>query len=123
MRELTGHQVNPANERIKITVLDEAGAGGACHHYAMGVNCPGEDDHWVQELKFQNGPIAEAGVNGITHEALIAILIDRLESFQVGPYACSENAGALSYLRSAQTMLLGRTRARMERGVEGTSAR
>jgi hypothetical protein len=33
---------------------------------------------------FQNGPIAEVGVNGVTHEVLLAIVADRLRSFQKG---------------------------------------
>ena len=72
------------------------------------------------ELAFQNGPIPETGVNGITQEVLLEIVIDRLRSFQSGPYACRENALALTKLEEAQMWLLQRTRARMDRGVEGT---
>ena len=71
---------------------------------------------------FQNGPINEVGVNGITHEALLAILADRLESFQAGPYASDYNAAALDHIRSAQGCLHDRTRARMAQGIEGTHA-
>jgi len=35
MRELTGHKVNPANDRLTVRVMDEPGAGGACHHYRV----------------------------------------------------------------------------------------
>jgi hypothetical protein len=116
MRELTGHKVNPANDQLTVLVHDEPGSGGACHDYS--IDLPGEHpDCWI---KFQNGPIAEAGVNGVTHEALLAILIDRMQSFQNGPYACHENAMALASLEAAQQWLLSRTKARMERGVEGT---
>ena len=52
--------------------------------------------------------------------ALLAILIDRLESFQKGPYASTYNGIALQHLRAAQESLLNRTRDRMARGVEGT---
>ena len=69
---------------------------------------------------FQQGPIGEVGVNGVTHEALLAILVDRMRSFQAGPYACRENALVLTKLEEAQQWLLSRTRARMVRGVEGT---
>ncbi|VVQ17109.1 hypothetical protein PS914_05960 [Pseudomonas fluorescens] len=72
------------------------------------------------DLVFQNGPISEVGVNGITHEALLAILIDRMEGFQSGPYASSDNAEALESMRTAQTALQRRTIERMNRGVEGT---
>jgi hypothetical protein len=122
-RELTGHKVNPANDVLKVEVLDQPGAGGAHHEYLISV----PEDWRARELsgmtymiRFQNGPIAEAGVNGLTHEALLAILIDRLECFQAGPFANEYNAAALSHLQSAQGALLDRTRARMARGVEGT---
>jgi len=124
MRELTGHKVNPANDQIRIEVMDEPGQGGACHAYLLsypnpqGAKLPPRSLH----ISFQNGPIAEIGVNGVTHEALIEILIDRLKGFQAGPYACVENADTLGKLISAQAFLHARTKARMERGVEGTHA-
>ena len=34
------------------------------------------------KVKFQKGPIKEAGVNGVMNEDLIAMVIDRLYSFQ-----------------------------------------
>lgn len=60
--------------------------------------------------------------SGLTQEVLLAIVIDRLRSFQAGPYSCRENALALTKLEEAQHWLLHRTRARMARGVEGKSA-
>lgn len=115
MRELTGHKVNPANDKIEVTVLDEPGSGGAHHAYKLQI-----PDVPATYINFQNGPIAEAGVNGLTHEALLAILIDRLQSFQKGPFSGRENAIALTHLEDAQHWLQHRTRARMARGVEGT---
>jgi hypothetical protein len=117
MRTITGHQVNPANDIIAITVMDEPGAGGANHNYDISW---GLGEHEGININFQNGPIAEAGVNGVTHEALIAILIDRLECFQSGQFANVYNQTALDSLRVAQEALLTRTRERMARGVEGT---
>lgn len=115
MRKITEHKVNPANDQITITVIDEPGAGGANHEYAVGY--PNGD---VDQISFQNGPIAEVGVNGITQEVLLAICVDRLRAFQAGPYACRENALALTKIEEAQHWLHHRTRARMARGVEGT---
>lgn len=131
MRELTDHRVNPANDKLKIEVLDEPGAGGANHLYRIsGFNtATNPSDPFVAKhgapaeystVLFQNGPIAEAGVNGVTQEALLAICIDRLRSFQAGPYACRENALALTKMEEARMWLLERTRRRMARGVEGT---
>lgn len=121
MRELTGHKVNPANDRLTVAVLDEPGSGGAHHVYEItGYLPPNDEFPGITRIEFQNGPINEAGVNGITHEALLAILIDRLECFQNGPFANPYNATALSSLKVAQETLLARTRHRMDRGVEGT---
>lgn len=115
MRELTGHKVNPANDQLTVTVLDEPGQGGACHEYDItGGNAV------PTHIRFQNGPIAEVGVNGVTHEALIAILIDRLEGFQAGEYANEYNDKALQKLKRAQEILQERTKERMARNVEGT---
>ncbi len=118
MRQITDHVVNPANDQIKITVVDEPGAGGANHEYEIKL-----PNIVFTRISFQNGPIAEKGVNGLTQEVLIAICIDRLRSFQAGPYACRENAIALTKLEESLMWLQKRTRDRMARGVEGTSAK
>jgi hypothetical protein len=72
------------------------------------------------QIDFQNGPIKEAGVNGISNEALLAIVEDRLACFQSGEYACRENAIALTKIQEAMMWLQKRTRDRVSRGVEGT---
>lgn len=115
VRFLTGHRVNPANDTIVIAVEDYPGPGGANHAYRVTLPNGG-----YTALYFQNGPIAETGVNGITHEVLLEIVADRLRSFQNGPYSCRENALALTKIEEAQHWLRHRTQARMARGVEGT---
>lgn len=130
-RELTGHRINPANDTLKIEVLDEPGSGGANHlYYLSGYSSrTNPSDPFVARygqpadhstVLFQNGPINEVGVNGVTHEALMEILIDRLKGFQSGQYACRENAVALTHLETAKLWLAKRTLDRMARGVEGT---
>lgn len=125
MREITSHKVNPVNEQLKIEVLDPALNHGASDCYRIS----GFDTYRHPStvfvatdvaLVFQNGNPAEVGVNGITHEALLAILIDRIEAFQGGPFANVYNADALMMLKGAQNRLQDRTRERMARGVEGT---
>lgn len=127
MRKLTEHQVNPANARLAIVVQDEPGQGGACHDYYISgynpVTNPSFEAHGRGvEILFQNGPISEdgEGVNGVTHEALLAIVADRLRSFQKGPYSCKANACALTHIEEAMHWLQQRTLERMRRGVEGT---
>ncbi len=75
----------------------------------------------VHHIQFPNGPITKPeDMNGITNEALLAVLIDRMRGFQSGQFACRDNAIALTHLEDALMWLQKRTRDRMARGVEGT---
>ena len=127
-RIITDHIINPANDKLTITVTDKPGAGGANHRYEIaGMKCShnpsvhGADYADVQVVLFQNGPINENGVNGITQEVLLAIVADRLRSFLSGPFPCREYALALTKIEEALHWLQQRTIARMRRGVEGTT--
>lgn len=116
MRKIDDHIINPANDAISIVAADQPGAGGANHKYLL--NLRGSDKTFC-EIGFQDGGIAEVGVNGVTQEALLAVCIDRLRSFQKGPYSCRENALALTKMEEALHWLQQRTLDRMRRGVEG----
>jgi len=113
------------NNFTQILVGDEPGQGGACHKYYIGRSVvtihdlvsAGEFGH----ISFQNGPVKEFGVNGCHQEDLLAIVIDRLQSFQAGEYACRENALALTKIQETMHWLNHRTNKRIERGVEGTN--
>lgn len=131
MRTIEDHKVNPANDTLQITVEDQPGAGGANHLYMIrgfdtGTNAsdPFAGRHGESAthatILFQNGTIPDKGVNGVTQEALLAIVADRLRSFQAGPFACKENACALTHIEEAMHWLQQRTIKRMRRGVEGT---
>lgn len=127
MRKLTSHKLNGLNDAIDIEVLDEPGQGNACHVYGMALVTGKPDDldndREVKQtlIQFQNGPIQEFGFNGISNEALLAIVEDRLLGFQSGQFACRENAVALTKLQECMMWLQKRTRDRMARGVEGTN--
>jgi hypothetical protein len=73
------------------------------------------------EINFQHGPIQDTGANGITNEALIAVVIDRLEGFNESPFRCRENSLAITALEEAMHWLHFRTVKRQSRGVEGTN--
>lgn len=123
MRELTSHKVNGLNESLKIEVLDSPGYGNANHAYCISFDKMDFDgvERIAVPISFQNGPIIESGVNGISNEALLAIVEDRLDCFQAGPFACRENAVALTKIQEALMWLQKRTLDRIRRGVEGTS--
>lgn len=134
MRTITDHIVegDSANHQLTIEVTDEPGQGGACHRYEITgfdnesnpsrFNSSGYSHSGARlVIMFHNGPIQEAGVNGITQEALLAIIIDRLRSFQAGQFSCRENAIALTHCEEALMWMQRRTVARIKRGVEGTN--
>lgn len=127
MRKIESHKVSN-NDKLEITVTDEPGAGGANHRYEVtgfdtGSN-PSDDKPFGFRrmiILFQNGPIPENGVNGITQEVLLAIVKDRLECFQAHAFACEENEEALKLVNGALAWLQTRTARRINRGVEGKS--
>jgi hypothetical protein len=128
MRIVSDHIVSGDQaSQLEIHVTDEPGSGGANHRYEItGFSCltnpsaEGYEQTNIEIIFFQNGPIKESSVNGITQEALLAIVIDRLRSFQAGPYSCRENAIALTHCEDALMWLQKRTVVRIKRGVEGT---
>lgn len=125
MRSITDHKLHGLNDAIEILVLDEPGQGGANHEYLIQpMTLPGDHPEGAINpvtIRFQNGPILEAGVNGVSGEALLAVVIDRLRCFQAGPFASNENMHALTHLTQALDWLQKRTRDRLARGVEGTN--
>lgn len=121
MRAVTGHEVSRAVPQLNITVLDEPGSGGASHVYHICKTNPNDaDDNAIvlAEIRYQNGPVPVAGVNGVTMEALIQCNIDRLESFQAGPFPSVDNQEALEHLIAARDCLHRRTNDRIDREVK-----
>ncbi|WP_205880111.1 hypothetical protein [Lampropedia aestuarii] len=119
-RAITDHIINPANDKLVIETIDAPGAGGANHAYQVRGYHNKAADETATVIRFQNGPINEEGVNGLTQEVLLAIVADRLRSFQAGPFSCRENALALTKIEEAMHWLQQRTIRRMRAGVEGT---
>ena len=70
-------------------------------------------------IKFQHDTIPAVGVRGWTNESVGMVIIDRLEGFQAGEFACETNAIALEHFKAGVAALESRTKDRKERGVEG----
>lgn len=119
MRTITDHHDGHGlNESIEI-VADAPGHGGASHLYELSI-----DGTPIADIQFQKGPRNVKGSTpGATEAALAAVLIDRLQAFQAGAYACHENEMALQMLRGALGFMKARADARAERGVLGTYAK
>lgn len=102
------------NSPNKIIATDEPGAGGAHHRYEIQIGEAG-----FTGISFQKGPLTDVQAAGVHNEDLLAIVIDRLQGFQGGPFVCRENAIALTHLETALLWLNKRTQDRKDRGVEG----
>lgn len=110
MRSIPNHA--PTN----VAALDQRDpdAGNASHVY--GVRYGDE----TLTVRFQHGPRNVAGSTpGVFDDDLLAIVQDRLEGFQSGPFACLENAAALRAVQEARAALADRVAARMAQGVLG----
>jgi hypothetical protein len=71
-----------------------------------------------QVIHFQSGPVPTSGVNGLTNEALLTILIHRTKILDA-KFGCDENKRAIQHMEEALVNLEVRTARRMVRGVEG----
>jgi hypothetical protein len=126
MRELTDHKISKLNrENILVEAVDDPDVDGANHEYRIRVQKLAETSEQQDEVisitnvKFQKGGLADVGVNGLTDQALLAIVLDRMRGFQSGPYSCRDNAIAITKMEEA-LMWMGRRYAdRATRGVEG----
>ena len=111
----------------EVVCHDGPGQGNACHKYEVRAVPPEgatiSEDQVYAKVNFQNGPVREFGVNGCHNEDLIAIVIDRLNGFQAGDFACRDNEMALIKLEEGLMWLRKRTNERVLRGVEGTNVK
>lgn len=118
-REVTTHRVNGCNNQIRIFANKEANVVGSPSHYQIVIENKKreskEPSQQVLDLRFQSGAIRDGGVNGITHEVLLAILRDRLEQVQQTDFACDENDEVLTHLESAMLWLQKRNMERRAR--------
>lgn len=95
-------------------------AGGASHYYVASIGGPNVKGQIVMKAQFQHGPRNEEGSTaGVVESVLLAILIDRMRSFNAGPYACRENALVRTHCEEAMHWLKHRADERARRGVLG----
>lgn len=120
----TGNQSTMKSDRIvyqsentTVVAIDQPSHGNACHLYE--VRDPMGDQ--LCTINFQKGPIKEHGVNGAQHADLLAIVRDRLDGFQSGPFASGTNEVTRGFVDAAMASDNTRTRLRTAAGTEGTS--
>ncbi len=108
------HDGHGLNETI-IIETDAPDASGAAHNYTATIN-----GKVVASIQFQKGPrLNPESTPGMTEAAVLAVLVDRLQGFQSGPYACRENAIQLTKLEETMHWTKHRADERARRGVLG----
>lgn len=113
------HDLNDLNDQITIEATGEITCGGSDHYYVI------TTPQYLNTLKFHHMRAADVPpveANGVTNEALLAIVLDRLEGFQKDEFACVENAKAISHIVHALEWMRMRTAQRKQQGVEGKLA-
>lgn len=101
---------------VTTTHLEGPEFGAPGHFY--NVNIGSEEFPVCFPIDFQHGPVKANGVNGLTNEALLAILIHRTGILDEA-FPCEENKAALVHMRTALALFESRTKNRIDRGVEG----
>lgn len=118
---LHDHKTSKLNrECINVYATDSRGEDGAHNKYVIDVRpFGGGEPVETCQLNFQDGPLKEAGANGITEQALLAVVLDRWRGFNDGPYRCRENSMMITKLEEALMWSEKRAGDRAKRGVEG----
>jgi hypothetical protein len=121
MRHLEDHKVTTLNrECVTVRAVDAKDSDGAHHLYQIDVRDPQKGSNIYRTmLMFQKGGLQDVGPNGLTDQALIAIVLDRMRGFQEGPYKCDENIPVILHLESVLEVFRIRAEERAARGVEG----
>lgn len=119
-------ELNTIQKREKLNTvfaIDEIGNGGANHEYEIVPTVEAANyTKPMTSIQFQNGPRKDhSSVSGVLDVDLLEIVRDRLKGFQSGPFACRENACALTHIEEALMWMNRRVEDRIERCVLGTN--
>lgn len=124
-REIKTHEAQGEKSGVAILDIAEQGSPDAFHSYKVVLKEEGKPDTTLADINFQNGPVKEVGVNGVQDAHLLAILVDRYDSWVKlgGENPDHDNRHALHHLQCALKHIHDRTTKRMARDVEGTSVK
>jgi len=99
---LSSHMCDGLNDQLDIEVCGEPSDIGEHQEYKVrGFNQKAGNTETLCEVRFQEGGYKTVGVNGLSNEALLAIIEHRLRGFQSGPFSCRENSVALTKVQEA----------------------
>lgn len=106
------------NSHLKIEAIGEPQHDGSVREYK--IDAP--DYPGAGFIVFHTGPHNEGQtINGLTNEVLLAIVLDRMQAWQSGPFQCPENAESALHIERALDAIRRRAAKRHDRGVLGTT--
>jgi hypothetical protein len=121
MRTVTDHHDGHGLAESIVITCDELdpNAGLASHEYVAHIN-----NICVLTLRFQQGPrnVMESKP-GIIDSVLLAIVVDRMRSFNAGTFPARENALVMTHCQEAIHWLKHRADERAKRGVLGVNVK
>ena len=118
MRELK--TIQKREKLNSVFAVDEKGNGGANHKYQITWDSQNNGYISTQSIHFQNGARKEKGSeHGVIDSDLLEIVLDRMKSFQSGPFSSRENAIVITKLEECLMWMNRRVEDRIERNVLG----
>ena len=120
VRNIETHKVagDYFGEKTKVQAISGKGNGGADFKYRISAGINGKDECRDVIIRFQQGN-PEDQINGISNEALLAVVLDRLEGWQSGDFPSPDGRLLIAHLATALDLMQKRTKDRIERGVIG----
>lgn len=126
MRQITTHHDGHGlAETIRLEadeISPDPKHGGASHYYKAFMAPEGSSGPYgvVLSVQFQKGPRNEPGsIPGVIDGVLLAIVEDRLQCFQAGPFPSPKGTEALLHVQAALRCFKARADERAARGVLG----
>jgi hypothetical protein len=118
-RQITSHHTAGLDELTDLVTIEadeqdpRNGNGSHCYRMRLG-------GVTVGMVQFQHGPRTDASSTpGVTSLALLAVILDHLQTFQSGEFKNRENALAITAIEEARNWMLQRTFDRRRRNVLG----
>lgn len=106
---VTGYQIGNA-KTVEVFAQGPTGPGGLRHEYVYGHHENNYTFAVAGKLNFQKGHPDQHGINGLTLESVMGVCLQRLNSFQGGPYPSVHNATAIKHITCALEALQARQR-------------
>lgn len=80
MKEVTYHLRDSGDKRWRVFAEGDVGNNGAYTAYRVSMQTPGQMEVGANlVIKFQNGPITDKGINGVSDGSLLSAVADHLQ--------------------------------------------